>query len=130
MEPWNSDNHTMSHLDRLEAVTVQQCPATLTMLSSPNIKTSLVNKLSFKNDNLQNKRRHLRKTVAELGIGNWNLLKESEDLKDEFRRLQANANCLNTSVEDLHREVDDAWDTLRNKDNKSKQLELQSKNLD
>lgn len=75
----------MSHLDRLEAVTVQQCPATLTMLSSPNIKTFLVNKLSFKNENLQNKRRHLRKTVAELGIGNWNLLKESEDLKDEFR---------------------------------------------
>lgn len=75
----------MSHLDRLEGVTVQQCPATLTTLSSPNIKTFLVNKLSFKNENLQNKRRHLRKTVAELGIGNWNLLKESEDLKDEFR---------------------------------------------
>lgn len=108
----------MPHLDRLEAVKPQQCSATSIMLSSPNIRISLVNKLSFKNENLQNKRWHLRETVAELDIGNWNLLKESEDLKDEFRQLQANANCLRTSVEDLYREVDDTRDTLKNKHNK------------
>lgn len=119
MEPWNSDIHTVSHLDRLEAVRAQQCSATLTMLSSPNKITSLVNKLSFKNENLQNERWHLRETVAELDIGNWNLLKETEELKDEFGGLHTNANCLRTSVEDLHREVDDARDTLENKDNKS-----------
>lgn len=84
------------------------------MLSSSNIKTTLVNKLSFKNENLENKRWHLRETVAELDIGNRNLLKESEDLKDEFRRLEAKANCLRTSVENLYREVDDARNTLKN----------------
>lgn len=67
----------LSHVGSLEAVRAQQCPATLTIFSSPNIKTSLVNKLSFKNENLQNKRWHLRKTVAEMDTGNWNLLKHS-----------------------------------------------------
>lgn len=52
--------------------------------------------------------------------GYWKLeLIESEDLKDEFGLPQASANCLRTSVEDLHREVDDARDTLKNKENKS-----------
>lgn len=65
----------MSHLDRVEAIRAQQHSAILTMLSSPNIKTPLVNKLSFKNEKLQNRRWHLRETVAELDIGNWNSLK-------------------------------------------------------
>lgn len=75
LEPWNSDIHTMSHLDRVEVIRAQQRSAILTMLSSPNIKAPLVNKLSFKNENLQNRRWHLRETVAELDIGNWNSLK-------------------------------------------------------
>lgn len=74
---------------------------------------------------MQNKRWHLRETVAEMDTGNWNLLKV--DLKDELRKLQASANSLRTSAEDLHREVDDARDTLKNRQ-QIKQLELQSKN--
>lgn len=68
----------------LEAFRARQCTATLAMLSSSNVKTSLVNKISFTNENLQNQRWHLRETVAELDIENWNLLKESEDLKDGY----------------------------------------------
>lgn len=65
----------MSHLGRLEALRAQSCPATLAMLSPSNIKTSLINKLSLKNENLENQRWHLRETVAELDIENQNLLK-------------------------------------------------------
>ena len=120
----------MSRSGRLEALRARQSPATLAMLSSSNVKTSLVNKLSLTNENLQNQRWHLRETVAELDIENRNLLKESEDLKDGYRQLQASAGCLRTLVGDLHREVDDARDTMKDKENKIKQLELKNNNLD
>lgn len=62
-----------------------QCPATLSVLSSSDMKTSLVNELSLTNENLQKQRWHLRERVAELDIEDWNLLKEKEDLKDGYR---------------------------------------------
>lgn len=65
----------MSRLGRLEALRAQSCPATLAMLSPSNIKTSLINRLSWTNENLENPRQHLRDTVAELNIENQNLLK-------------------------------------------------------
>lgn len=40
------------------------------------------------------------------------------------------ASCLRKLVGDLHREVDDARDTVKDQQNKIKQLELQNKNLD
>lgn len=130
-EPWGCDIRTMSCLGRLEALRSLQSPATLAMFSPSSMKTSLVNKLSsLTNENLQNQRWHLRETVAELGIENQNSQKEREDLKDGYRWLQTSTSCLRTLVGDLHREVDDARDTLKYKENKIKQLELQNKNLD
>ncbi|XP_068800202.1 transmembrane and coiled-coil domain-containing protein 5B-like [Struthio camelus] len=91
---------------------------------------SLANKLSLTHENLQNQIWDLRETVAELETENQKLLKENEDIKDWNRRLQASADCFKMLVEDLHREVDNATDTLKGRENKIKQIELQNKNLD
>ncbi|XP_013813222.1 uncharacterized protein [Apteryx mantelli] len=90
----------------------------------------LANKLSLTNESLQNQIWDLRETAAELDTENQKLLKENEDIKDCNRRLQASADCFKTLIGDLHREVDNARDTLKDRENKIKQIELQNKNLD
>ncbi|XP_064369316.1 transmembrane and coiled-coil domain-containing protein 5B-like [Dromaius novaehollandiae] len=91
---------------------------------------SLANKLSLTNEKLQNQIWDLRETVAELDTENQKLLKENEDIKDWNRRLQASADCFKILIGDLHRDVDNARDTVKDRENKIKQIELQNKNLD
>ncbi|XP_062432326.1 transmembrane and coiled-coil domain-containing protein 5B-like [Rhea pennata] len=88
------------------------------------------NKLSWTNENLKNQIWNLRERVAELGTENQKLVKENEDIKDWNRRLQASTDCFRTLVGDLHGEVDNARDTLKDRENKIKQIELQNKKLD